>query len=325
MGYSFLACQRAENAVQEEGVKALFIFVDGLGFRDPAPDNPVTPEVCPTLFRLMHEKDATQLDACLGVPGLPQSAPGQASLYTGRNAAQAMGRHMEGFPGPTLRALIEEGNLMQELCRRGLHCKFADGYVAEHVADIRQQRFKSVTTVMALSCPEEVFLLRDDILNNRAIFHDITRESLVPRGYTGPVLTPKESAEQLIQIALANDFTLFEYFMTDVTGHKRSVSDAKKTLRTLDAFLTPLLEMAKKTKLLFILTSDHGNIENMGVSTHTVNKIPLIARGPQAKKITRGAKSLLDVTPRLLKLFKAPPPEKPEKPKRRGISRLFKW
>jgi len=63
----------------------------------------------------------------------------------------------------------------------------------------------------------------------------------------------------------------------------------------------------------------------MGLSTHTANKIPLIAKGPQAKKITRGAKSLLDVTPRLLKLFKPVAKPKPEKEKRRGFSRLFKW
>ena len=280
--------------------------MDGLGYRDPAPDNPVRPDVCPVLSGLMHGPDAVRIDACLGVPGLPQSATGQASLYTGKNAAKAMGRHQEGFPGPTLRALIEEDNIMKALCGRKLRCKFADGYVAESVPEIRTQRFKSVTTVMSLSCPDEVFFLRDDILNNRAVFHDITRESLVPRGYTGPLVTPREAADQLMQAALGHDFTLFEYFMTDIAGHTLSMADAEKTLRTLDAFLAPLLEMALGTGLLFILTSDHGNIEDMGVSTHTANKIPLVARGPQAKKITRGAKSLLDVTPRLLKLFATP-------------------
>jgi hypothetical protein len=284
-------------------VKVLFFFVDGLGYRDPAPDNPVREDVCPVLFSLMHGPGAVRIDACLGVPGLPQSATGQASLYTGKNAAKAMGRHMEGFPGPTLRALIEEDNLMKELCRRKLRCTFADGYVAEQVADIRQQRFKSVTTVMSLSCPDEVFLLRDDILNNRAVFHDITRESLVPRGYTGPLVAPREAADQLAQIALGNDFTLFEYFMTDIAGHTLSMPDAEKTLRTLDAFLAPLVEMALGTGLLFVLTSDHGNIEDMGVGTHTANRIPLIAAGPQAQKITRGVKSLMDVAPRLLKIF----------------------
>ena len=287
-------------------MKALLFFVDGLGCREPAPDNPVREDVCPVLHGLVHGPGAAWIDACLDVPGLPQSATGQASLYTGKNAARAMGRHMEGFPGPTLRTLIEEDNLMKELCNRRLRCKFADGYVAEQVEDIRRQRFKSVTTVMALSCPGEVFFLRDDILDNRAVFHDITRESLVPRGYTGPLTTPREAADQLAQTALGNDFTLFEYFMTDVAGHTLSMAAAEKALRTLDAMLAPLLEMAMATGLLFVLASDHGNIEDMGVGTHTANRIPLVARGPQAEKITRGAKSLPDVAPRLLKCFDPP-------------------
>lgn len=283
-------------------MKSLLFFIDGLGYRDAAPDNPVRPEVCPTLFKIMQEQ-AIPIDACLDVQGLPQSATGQATLYTGKNAAKAMGRHMEGFPGPTLRALIEESNLMKELCNRKLRCKFADGYVAEQVSEIQTQRFKSVTTVMSLSCGEDVFCLRDDVLNNRAVFHDITRESLVPRGYTGPVLTPQQAADHLMEIALAHDFTLFEFFMTDKAGHSRSMETAEYVLRTLDAFLTPVLETALGTGMLFILTSDHGNIEDMGVSTHTTNKVPLFAAGPDAKKITRGAKSLMDITPRLLKLL----------------------
>jgi hypothetical protein len=40
------------------------------------------------------------LDASLCVPGLPQSATGQAALLTGLNAPELMGRHIEGFPPP---------------------------------------------------------------------------------------------------------------------------------------------------------------------------------------------------------------------------------
>ena len=30
-------------------MKLLFVFIDGLGLRPPAADNPVNPEVCPAL------------------------------------------------------------------------------------------------------------------------------------------------------------------------------------------------------------------------------------------------------------------------------------
>jgi len=40
------------------------------------------------------------------VPGRPQSATGQATLYTGVNAPAELGRHLVGFPTARLQALI---------------------------------------------------------------------------------------------------------------------------------------------------------------------------------------------------------------------------
>jgi hypothetical protein len=275
--------------------------MDGVGLRAPSEDNPVNPVVCPTLCRLVQES-GTPIDTCLSVPGLPQSATGQATLYTGVNAAQAMGRHMEGFPGPSLRTLISEGNILLSLRRCGLHCRFADAYMADDIEEIKARRFKSVTTVMALTCPETM-ALREDMLANQAVFHDITRASLQEKGYTGPLISPARAAEHLVQIALAHDFTLFEFFLTDLAGHSRQLDQAVSTLATLDAFLLPLTEMAHDTGLLFVLTSDHGNIEDMSHHSHTVNPVPLVAFGPGSDLLLKGAGSLMDITPRLLKLL----------------------
>ena len=279
----------------------LFLFIDGVGLRGPAADNPVHAGICPALCHLI-EKHAVPIDACLGIKGLPQSATGQAAMFTGVNASQVMGRHCEGFPGPTLRKLIEEDNIFMELSRKGLRCRFADAYLADSVDDIKGRRFKSVTTVMALTQPETISV-QDDLLANQAVFHDITRRSLLEKGYAVPAVTPQQAAEHLVQVALANDFTLFEFFQTDLSGHSCNYDQACETLKTLDPFLDTVVKLCKTTGLLLILTSDHGNIEDMSVSTHTANRIPLIAKGPQAEKITNGATTLLDVTPRLLKLF----------------------
>ena len=184
----------------------LLLFIDGVGVREPASDNPVTATVCPTLHRLMAEK-SVPIDACLGVPGLPQSATGQTTLFTGVNAPKCMGRHVEGFPGPSLRTLITDDNLLLALTRKTRRVRFANGYLAESVEEIRARRFKSVTTVAALTCPE-TFCLREDLLANQAVFHDITRATMRQRGYTGPLVTPQEAAEHLLQIALAHDFTV---------------------------------------------------------------------------------------------------------------------
>ena len=100
-------------------MKVAFLFIDGVGIKPPAADNPVNPEVCPALCRLI-EHHGKPIDACLSMPGLPQSATGQATMFTGVNAPVFMGRHCEGFPGPSLRKKIEEDNdEIQDSIRQG--------------------------------------------------------------------------------------------------------------------------------------------------------------------------------------------------------------
>ena len=223
-------------------------------------------------------------------------------MFTGVNASQFMGRHCEGFPGPTLRKLIEEGNLFMELSRKGLRCRFADAYLVDSVDDLKARRFKSVTTVMALTHPETISL-QDDLLGNQAVFHDITRRSLQEKGYAVPTVTPQQAAEHLVEVALAHDFTLFEFFQSDLVGHSCNYDNACETLKTLDAFLDTVTKLCKTTGVLLILTSDHGNIEDMGSRGHTRNLVPLVAAGPGAEEFKANATSLTDIAPRIARLM----------------------
>src|SRR5207249_8232782 len=59
------------------------------------------------------------LDATLGVPGLPQSATGQATILTGVNAPRRVGRHVSAIPNRRVRELLEEDNLFRVLGRAG--------------------------------------------------------------------------------------------------------------------------------------------------------------------------------------------------------------
>lgn len=280
-------------------MRVLYVFIDGVGYGEAGEKNPVCPEVCPTLCRLMDA--AVQLDTRLDIPGLPQSATGQATLYTGVNAAQVMGRHKEGFPGPTLCKLLQENNLFMELRRRGLQVCFADAYFADTADELAARRFKSVTTIMSLTTPEVIRYQRD-MFAGKAVLHDLTREAIVPKGYTGPLITPDLAAEQILSITAENDFTLFEYFLTDITGHSQNRERAEAVLQSLDTFLMHLLQ-GLDDNTLFILTSDHGNIEDLGTRGHTFNPVPLVAIGPQSNQILAGSTSLIDVMPRILRVI----------------------
>lgn len=279
-------------------MKALLVFIDGLGLRPPAEDNPVNPRVCPTLCRLIDEQSVA-IDPRMDVPGLPQSATGQVALYTGVNSALRMGRHKEGFPGPTLNAIIEESNLFKTLDARGLRCCFADGYYADTIDDLRCRRFKSVTTVMALTTPK-VIRLAPELLSNQAVLHDLTRESIRTKGFPGPFITPEKAAEHLLLMSLSNDFTLFEYFLSDLAGHSQSYEQASKVLGEIDAFLSALLPPLLEKQMLFLLTSDHGNIEDLSTRGHTANDIPFIAIGPGSETLLANVKRITDITPQLL-------------------------
>lgn len=279
----------------------MFLFVDGLGLRSPASDNPVNPEVCPILCRLI-EKHGKPVDARLGVEGLPQSATGQATMFTGVNCAEAMGKHCEGFPGPALRQIIESDNLFLRLKKAGKKIRFADAYLVESADELVPRRFKSVTTVMALTAPETVSTV-SDLAEDRALTQDLTRETIQDRYPDIAVIPPQRAAEHLFRIALENDFTLFEFFQTDVAGHSCDYNRACAVLRVYDRFLASLVRFTEAASITLVMTSDHGNIEVMNDRSHTLDPVPFVAFGPNGAFLRERVRSLVDVTPALMEAY----------------------
>ena len=282
-------------------MKVIYLFIDGVGLKAPAADNPINPEVCPTLWRLI-DSHSKPVDACLGVEGLPQSATGQATMFTGVNCSQAIGRHCEGFPGPALRKIIEEDNLFLELKRRGKKVRFADAYLVDSAEELAARRFKSVTTVMALTIPETISTT-DDLAEDRALMQDLTRETIQDRYPDIPVITPERAAEHLFAIARENYFVLYEFFQTDVSGHSMDYARACEVLRLYDRFLATLVRFTEAAGITLVMTADHGNIESIGERGHTRNPVPFIVFGPSEGFIRDKVSSLVDVTPALLEAF----------------------
>ena len=87
----------------------LLLFVDGVGMGEPDPDK--NPLFRARLRRLrlgrgLPAPDPAGLlvttDACMGVPGLPQSATGQTSILAGVNARAVVPRTLVRVPDPSL-------------------------------------------------------------------------------------------------------------------------------------------------------------------------------------------------------------------------------
>jgi len=259
----------------------LAIFVDGLGLG--AADLAANPAMDGSLLVLPGILSGSRpLDATLGVPGLPQSATGQASLFAGVNAARELGRHFQGFPSPALRRLLIRGTFYSRLLAAGGSVAFLNAFGSRSIRRLVSGPPRvSCSTLAAISAGVP---LRDarDVRLGRGLYHDISGERLRAQGDDVPLLSPEEGAQVALRVAGDHDLTLFEYFLTDHAGHSGDREAALNALRPLDRFMGSILEEMRRPvpldagdALYLVMFSDHGNVEDMTCSTHTANPVPL--------------------------------------------------
>lgn len=293
----------------------ILIFLDGFGLGEPGPSNPNLPQSMPFLESLLGRplvkgKRICQylllleaLDCSLGVPGLPQSATGQTALFTGINVAKLLGYHCPAFPNSQLIEIIEKHNIYKALRQRAASSIFANAYSPYYFQLVKEKKRRhSVTThcVLAAGLP---FLTLLDLKLGQAVFWDLTREALAlyPINEYFKPISALEAAQHLASLARNYDFTVFESFVPDLIGHKKEVGRAMSFLKQLDDFLKTLVNETATTHTI-ILTSDHGNMEDLSHSSHTTNPVPFLALGRDAL-FFRGLSSIDQVAGRLISLF----------------------
>ncbi|CAN5298490.1 hypothetical protein BH23BAC3_BH23BAC3_21140 [soil metagenome] len=116
-----------------------------------------------------------------------------------------------------------------------------------------------------------------------------------------PEISVEEAAQRLINAAKINDLILYEFYLTDKAGHSMDREFGDRIRDLLNPFLKYLAEnLAKRDTLL--ITSDHGNLENMSIKTHTLNPVPLFVKGEV--EFFKSSESILDVTPSILNLLR---------------------
>ena len=287
----------------------LLIFIDGLGLGATDPEiNPLV-RFDPSFFRVLLGQPLTRqavpyfsetvcvvpADARLGVEGLPQSATGQTTLFTGVNAPRAMGRHILGFPGPALAKIIADHGMMRELAEQGFSVTSANMYTPNYQELVAQRKRRhSVTTLTAMGAGQKLRSLTE-MAAGQAVYQDITNESLPQFGVENvPQIAPAVAGQRLAALAKHYRFTLFEYFQTDRYGHKKDWEAAKRIACVLDEFLGAVRQ-ATPDNMLVVVTSDHGNFEDFSVKTHTDNPVPLIAWGPDCRRFVLRIKDLTDI------------------------------
>lgn len=285
----------------------ILFFVDGLGIGDRDGHNPLAAcQAGPLAYFKGEIRDIefggqlAETDATLGVEGRPQSASGQTTILTGINAPLHLGRHKQGFPNEALRALLRKASIFLKLKEAGNGSDlFANAYTPQFFEST--PRWKSATTV-AVESAGLTFRRLSDLLGGRSVFHDFTNKSLIERGYEVPEFSPADAGAILGRLAEENRFVLYEHFITDKIGHDMDMDRAVRHLPELAEFLSETIRRIDPGRTTVILTSDHGNVENLSVRNHTLNKVPTVIWGRHAAESASRVKDLTDIAPLVFEL-----------------------
>jgi len=285
----------------------LLFFVDGLGIGARESFNPfhdldgaeplaVFQDAEP---QLPFDGKLVRTDARLGVDGRPQSASGQTTILTGVNVPAMLGLHKQGFPNEAMRGIIREHSIFLQLKRAGVAPNvFANAYTNRFFET--RPRWTSATTT-AVEAAGMNFRTIEDMRNGRALYHDFTNRLLREAGEDRIELrTPEEAGAILAGIASQHRFTLYEYFITDKIGHAQDMLAACRVIVELAAFVRSLLAHLDLARTTLLLTSDHGNLEDLSTRNHTLNFVPTIIWGAHRFSMTERIHTLADLTPAIV-------------------------
>lgn len=292
------------------------MFLDGVGFGAADPDrNPFAAVATPALDALAGgswtdpllrvESGATfaAIDATLGTPGLPQSATGQSALLSGRDAVAAMGGHYGPWPGPTLKRFLAAGELFAwSVARFGVaSVAWATAYPPGFFEALSRRRLR--LNAPAHAAREAGVPLPDLAAYRRgeAVAADLdgaffaAQGAEPPGGHRPGPAGAERAGRRLAAVASERAFTFLDVWTTDRAGHRADVDEARALVERLDAFVAGVLE-GRGRDTTVVITSDHGNLEELAHGRHTTAPVPAIAVGPGAAWLG-GAASLLDVAP----------------------------
>jgi len=269
------------------------LFLDGVGIggKDPL-ENPIAAGYAPVFSSLLDDRPpqfpptrpgslttSLKLDATLGIPGLPQSGTGQVTLFTGVNASKLLGKHFGPYPHTTLHPILNKRNIFRQLGEAGLTASFANAFPELFFDHMKAHPTRLSVTTLACSMSGIPLLGVDALRTGEAVSADITGAGWNDLGHPDVVVIPPEEAgKRLSLLAKRYHFVLFEYWKTDYAGHAMDAAEAQSVLSAFDGMLHGLLEnLDEQTTVL--ITSDHGNIEDLSRKAHTLNDVPLILHG----------------------------------------------
>lgn len=323
-------------------MKVLFIFLDGIGLGENNPEtNPLARAKMPNLNALLGGRSLVKdsapfdgehaslraIDAGVGVDGLPQSATGQAMLLTGKNISAELGYHYGPKPNPEVAAYLDGETLFSKCVAAGKRAALLNAYPPRYFQGIDSgKRLYSSIPLAVTNAGLELFTY-EDLVAGRALSADFTGEGWrTMLGFPdAPVMEPREAGRKLISLAMDYDFSFFEYWASDYAGHKQQMETAVGLMEVFDGVVGGMVEGLKdeggrmkdegkkvesgewKEELLVLVTSDHGNMEDVSTRKHTDADVPALVLGEKSarEEFLRGMTDLTHVTPGVWKMLQS--------------------
>jgi hypothetical protein len=299
-----------------ESAHVLIFFMDGVGMGSADPEtNPFVRASLPVLEDLLIKNwylnedsggsgrvsttraSLVATDPNMGISGRPQSATGQATLLTGRNIPMLVGEHYGPKPNTPVANLVKEDNLFKEVIASGGTAALITPYPKPYFDHINSGRRLLSSVPLAATSAGLDLMTAEDLRAGRAVSPGFTGKGWHEHlGYLDiPILTLNEAGEQIAEIAQTYNFSFFEHWPSDRSGHRGSIESAVEHLEFIDEVLGGLLENWNDENDLLIITSDHGNIEEKNHRQHSNNAVPTILVGRNHQEYAREIANLSDI------------------------------
>lgn len=302
-------------------MKLLFLFLDGIGLaEDNSETNPFAKANMPYLESLLGNKKLIQssapidndqvtllsVDPNLGVKGLPQSATGQAVLLTGINIPAELGYHYGPKPNPEVAKYLEANTIFHKVLNANKKTTLLNAYPPRYFDGIDSGKRLYSSIPLALTNAGISLFTHEDYFAGKALSADFTGQGWHDflNFPNAPLFDSHTAGIKLAELAKQYDFSFFEYWASDYAGHKQDMESAIKQLETFDGVLKGLLSVWKNEDGLILLTSDHGNMEDLSTRKHTANHVPLLLFGDKAlRKEFNQIKQLTEIAPAIAKVL----------------------
>jgi 2,3-bisphosphoglycerate-independent phosphoglycerate mutase len=303
-------------------MKILFLFLDGIGLGEYDPEkNPFACANMPYLRSLLGGRTLTResapfegdiatllsVDPNLGVEGLPQSATGQAVLLTGINIPAELGYHYGPKPNPAVAKYLNGKTIFSKTVNAGKKTALLSAYPPRYFAGINSGKHLYSAIPLALTNAGLPLFTQADYHAGNALAADFTGKGW--RDFLhlsdAPIYEPEEAGKKLAELANQYDFSLFEYWATDYAGHKQDMDSAVNQMEKFDEVLKGLLETWRDENGIVLLTSDHGNMEDLSTRRHTAANVPLLLFGDKShrREFQKDIHDLTGIAPAIMKIL----------------------